>query len=147
VSKCLHRAWDLVYEELSEGKPGMIGDMTSRAEAQVLRLAILYAILDGSALIEYAHLAAAYAVWDYAAKGVCRIFADRTGDPLADQILELVRSSSSGSMTRTGIQGATGRNYHATRLDDAITMLVTLNLLGVEEVATNGRPATVYVPR
>lgn len=43
--------WHEVYGGLSEGGPGLLGAVTSRAEAQVMRLACLYALLDKSALI------------------------------------------------------------------------------------------------
>jgi hypothetical protein len=38
--------WTEVYGKLSEGKPGLFGAATSRAEAQVVRLAALYAVMD-----------------------------------------------------------------------------------------------------
>src|SRR5262249_31625989 len=44
--------WYAVYPELSEGKPGLLGAITARAEAQVLRLSCIYALLDCSAKIE-----------------------------------------------------------------------------------------------
>jgi len=40
--------WHAVYGELSEGKVGLLGAMTARAEAHVMRLAMLYALLDQS---------------------------------------------------------------------------------------------------
>src|SRR5690348_3327012 len=40
--------WREVYPELSEGKPGLLGAVTSRAEAQTMRLACIYALLDSS---------------------------------------------------------------------------------------------------
>jgi hypothetical protein len=40
------RLWHAVYPELSEGRPGLLGAVTARAEAQVTRLALLYALLD-----------------------------------------------------------------------------------------------------
>jgi hypothetical protein len=40
--------WAKVYEKLSEGRPGLLGHVTARAEAQVLRLSCLYALLDQS---------------------------------------------------------------------------------------------------
>ncbi len=43
--------WHAVYEELSEGKPGLLGAMIARAEAQVMRLACIYALLDRSPVI------------------------------------------------------------------------------------------------
>ena len=57
--------WAKVYPELSEGKPGLLGAVTSRAEAQVMRLACIYAILDESKLIGKEHLLAALSLWDY----------------------------------------------------------------------------------
>jgi hypothetical protein len=36
--------WHSVYPSLSEGKPGLLGAVTSRAEAQTMRLACLYAL-------------------------------------------------------------------------------------------------------
>jgi hypothetical protein len=39
------RLWRVRYSKLSEGKPGLLGAVTSRAEAQVVRLALLYAVL------------------------------------------------------------------------------------------------------
>ena len=38
--------WAEVYPELSSGKPGLLGAMIARAEAQAMRLACLYAVLD-----------------------------------------------------------------------------------------------------
>src|SRR5262249_33228771 len=40
--------WAKIYPELSEGKTGLLGAITARAEAQVLRLSGLYAVLDCS---------------------------------------------------------------------------------------------------
>jgi hypothetical protein len=40
--------WHSVYEPLSEGVPGMLGSLLNRAEAQVMRLSMLYALLDCS---------------------------------------------------------------------------------------------------
>src|SRR5829696_5211712 len=57
--------WRKVYGPLSEGKLGLLGAVIGRAEAQVMRLAALYAVLDLSDDIEREHLMAALALWDY----------------------------------------------------------------------------------
>ncbi|HEX3035068.1 MAG TPA: hypothetical protein VHT73_08035 [Thermodesulfobacteriota bacterium] len=79
--------WTEIYPGLSEGKPGLIGALTARAEAYVTRLACIYALLDSSTKIERVHLEAALAVWDYCEESVKYIFQDMTGDPLANKIL------------------------------------------------------------
>jgi len=44
--------WEGVYPKLSEGKQGLIGSLTARAEAYVTRLACVYALLDLSDQIQ-----------------------------------------------------------------------------------------------
>jgi hypothetical protein len=78
--------WAEVYPGLSEGQPGMLGAIISRAEAQVLRLSVLYAVLDLSAVVRTPHLYAALAVWQYAEESAQRIFGGLLGSPLADTI-------------------------------------------------------------
>jgi hypothetical protein len=57
--------WDRKYRALTNDRPGLIGAVTSRAEAQVLRLAVIYALLDSSDMIKTPHLKAALAIWNY----------------------------------------------------------------------------------
>lgn len=85
--------WANIYPDLSEGKPGLVGALTSRAEAQVLRLSVIYALLDGEKLVQVPHLLAASAVWDYCESSVKYIFGATLGDPVADTILAAVKAS------------------------------------------------------
>jgi hypothetical protein len=51
--------WRDSYRLLTAGRPGLLGAMTSRAEAQVMRLAAVYAAADGSSEIDVVHMRAA----------------------------------------------------------------------------------------
>ena len=53
------QVWHAVYAELSAGRTGLLGAVTTRAEAQVMRLAMIYALLDQSPWIRVEHLRAA----------------------------------------------------------------------------------------
>ena len=79
--------WHEVYATLSEGKPGLLGAMLGRAEAQVMRLACLYALLDRSKVVKRVHLEAALALWDYSERSARYIFGSSLGDKTADRIL------------------------------------------------------------
>jgi hypothetical protein len=72
--------WKRVYAALSGGRPGLLGAITARAEAQVIRLAVIYALLDGRAEIGAGHLKAAIAVWEYAEASAEYIWGDTLGD-------------------------------------------------------------------
>src|SRR5262249_30290029 len=95
--------WHGVYQALSEGKAGLLGAVTSRAEAQTMRLASIYTLLDSSPTIEVKHLQAGLAVWQYSESSARYIFGDALGDPVADEVLAAIRSRPEG-MTRSEIR-------------------------------------------
>jgi Protein of unknown function (DUF3987) len=135
--------WREVYPTLSEGEPGMVGAILNRAEAQVLRLSTLYAVLDRSAAIGVAHLRAALALWDYAERSARRIFGRRLGVPLADVLLEALRAR--GPLTATAISGLFGRHRSAEELHQALDLLCDLRLVVRRTDQTGGRPVTLWV--
>jgi hypothetical protein len=131
--------WREVYGPLSEGKPGLAGALLARAEAHVLRLAMLYALLDRAPVIRAPHLLAALALWDYCERSVYHIFGDTLGDPVADELLRLLRSCPHG-LTRTEIRDYFQRNASADRIGRALGLLLQHGLARCERQETGGRP-------
>ncbi len=131
--------WEERYESLSEGAPGLFGAVTSRAEAQVLRLAMVYALMDGSWFLEEPHLRAALALWDYCEASARFIFGDSTGDSVADRIEEALSETPYG-LTRTEIAKVLGRNQPAKRIQEALTLLHRFGRARVETVEGRSRP-------
>ena len=134
--------WEAVYGTLSEGKPGLFGAVTGRAEAQTMRIAALYAVMNRSYRIESQHLEAALALWQYAEDSARYIFGDATGDPEADQILEALRAAGKVGMSRTEIRDLFGRNKKADRINRALALLLQSGRVRRErEEDTGGRPS------
>jgi hypothetical protein len=121
----------------------MFGAVTSRAEAQVVRLSCLYALLDRSAIVDAEHLQAALALWRYCEDSARYIFGDQLGDPVADAILAALRESSDG-LTRTEISNLCGRNKAAERIASALAVLQERGLISVRKEPTTGRPVEVW---
>jgi hypothetical protein len=132
--------WEAVYGSLSEGKPGLFGAVTGRAEAQVTRLAALYAVMDRSRLIEVQHLKAALALWEYAEESARYVFGDATGDAVADDILRALQSAGDRGMTRTEIRDYFGRNQKSERVNPALDLLLKSGRIRREVEPTGGRP-------
>ncbi|MGE3523293.1 MAG: hypothetical protein AB7I96_10535, partial [Candidatus Dadabacteria bacterium] len=130
--------WESVYPDLSDGKPGLIGAITARAEAQVTRLACVYALLDKSKEIEPEHLRAALAVWRYCEASVRYIFQNSTSDPLANRILGGLEKRPQG-MTRTEIYRFLKSNYPASRIQEALDELRGAGVVRAETIKTEGR--------
>jgi hypothetical protein len=131
--------WRRIYPDLSGDRTGLLGALLSRAEAQVRRLACIYAALDSAPETRAEHLLAALAVWEYVERSVAFIFRDNTGNPDADRILAALITSESG-LTRTMISELFGRHLSTERTDQALGALQALGLASKRETKTGGRP-------
>jgi hypothetical protein len=131
--------WVTVYGPLSEGKPGLFGSVVSRAEAQVVRLAAIYAVMDLSRTLEVPHLKAALALWQYAEDSARYIFGDATGDPVADRIMAALQDTEEG-MTRNEIRDLFSRHKSAGEIGQALALLEKLGRIRSEPQSTRGRP-------
>jgi len=136
--------WLKVYPKLSEGHPGMLGAVTSRAESQVMRLACIYALLDRKSSILFQHLKAALALWKYCEASARYIFGGSLGDPTADSLLAAIRAGAEG-LTRTQIRDHFQRNRSANDIDRALGMLMEHGLVGRRRGEQHdGRPAELW---
>ena len=145
--------WRSVYSDLSRGKPGMAGAIVGRAEAHVVRLALLYALLDDMVLdgvrwIGKEHLEAALALWKYSEQSVGYIFGNALGDPVADTILQTLRQAREKGLSRTEISRLFSNNVSSAQLDRALALLQRSRLADPKELpSAGGRPATVWKAR
>lgn len=130
--------WCELYADLARERDGLAGALLARAEAHVLRLSLVYALLDASAVITLAHLGAAVELWNYCERSLLYVFGDRTGDPVADTILAALRQN--GPMTRTQIRDLFGRHEHGERIDHALATLLTSGGARSAQRQTGGRP-------
>lgn len=132
--------WHHVYHDLSADRPGRLGGATQRAEAQVLRLSVIYAVLDGRDEIDLEHLQAALAVWEYCNQSAAYVFGDSLGNELADKILHALKATVVG-LTRTEIREIAG-DRPVERIEQALLLLERHGLAYMTvETDTGGRPA------
>ena len=119
--------WHAVYPQLSEAKLGMAGAVTGRAEAQVMRIGAIYALLDQSPQIRREHLQAALALWEYCELSAAWIFGTSTGDGRADKILRALRHASKG-LTKTEINVQVfNRHLSSADIHEALRLLYRMN--------------------
>jgi hypothetical protein len=134
--------WRATYKELSNDEPGLAGDILSRSEALVRRLALVQAVLNRADQVRLSELDAALAMWDYCSESVRYIFGTVTGDPLADRVLDIIRAKP--GITQTGLSGALGRNTASADMVWAVDLLEKSSLIESASVLSPGRPKTTY---
>jgi hypothetical protein len=135
--------WCACYEGLSEGKPGLLGAVTARAEAQVLRLSVLVALLDRSRKITAEHHRAAMGIWDYAERSARWVFATATGNANADRIRLALQAVGDAGMTQSEVSTRVfNRNIPAQQLRDAFRVLYGSGQARFTKELTGGAPLT-----
>jgi hypothetical protein len=139
ASKLWHDAY---MTELSVERFGLAGAVCSRAEAHALRLSMLYALLDCSAVIRLEHPEAALALWRYCEQSALLVFGDRLGDPVADAILSALRGAAEGSLTRSEINRLLSGHRRQGEIETALKVLLEAGLVSIETKTTSGRPVT-----
>jgi hypothetical protein len=140
--------WSEFYAAEAEGKPGLVGSVTSRAEAQVVRLSCLYALLDRSEVVRCVHLEAAIALWKYCEDSARFIFGELPVDNLVNKILGALREAEYG-LTRTEIRDLLGRNRKTYEIDNALQTLLRADLAHpvTEHSDRRGRPTERWLAK
>lgn len=132
--------WEAEYDRLTMPPPGLYGGIIARGGPIVLRIALLYMLLDLRAVISEVHLRAALEVWRYAEESARFLFGQKLGDPLADSLLEALRKAGGAGMTRTDIRSQVGNREGAERIDAALESLAGSRLAETAKEQTGGRP-------
>jgi hypothetical protein len=136
--------WHHAYRRLATQPPdGIISQITARAEAHIIRLALLYALADGQHQINATHLTAALALQDYAARSAAWALTGATGQPLAEQIHATLRAHP-GGLTRSQISQTLNHNQPAGQIDHALHALHAAGRVTATQIPTGGRPAQLW---
>lgn len=139
--------WESRYVELTTPAPGRFGSVTTRAAPHVLRLGMIYALVDGRNVVGDDHLHAALELWGASARCAAFIFGTGLEDPRAEKILTALRNSQQG-LTRSEInRGVFAGNEKSHRIKAALGLLLRHGLvLETQDNATGGRRSVRYQP-
>lgn len=136
--------WESLYTELSQEHSGLAGSIINRAEAQSLRLALIYALLEGAERIAENHLHAALAMWNYAQESALYIFGDRVADPLEEKVLAALKA---GPLTATELSAALNRHVPRERLQPLLQQLEGQQRISILKQKNVGRPRLIIALR
>ena len=138
--------WRTTYKEMSK-RPmdGLTGALTARTEAHTIRLALIYALLDGASSIGVEHLQAALALWDYAARCAIWALGDATGVPLAEQLSRTL-AADPDELSRSQLRDSLHRNYPSAQVTEALESLERDGRAErrMRKNPNGGRPAEVW---
>jgi hypothetical protein len=135
--------WSEIYCSLDDETDGVVGSLTARAEAQMLRLSVAYALLDGSPTIEVSHIEGAKAVWDHCEATVCRVFAETQPDHVVARLLAALQAAGPAGLDGTEQRDLFSRHLPGSRLARARWDLERRGLARTITEVTGGRPRII----
>lgn len=140
--------WARLYVVLAEERPGLAGALLARAHAHVLRLSMVYALLDQSIVVRRAHLESAAALWAYSESSVRYVFGDMLRDRRAEELVTALREAGTKGLKREEIRDLFSRNLSAVRVDMLLGDLARQGLAHARKAAGKGpgRPAVTWYP-
>jgi hypothetical protein len=145
-----HALWTEIYNAMEQAPltSGLIDHITTRAAPQTLRLAMIYALLDGASQIDVPHLNAAEALWRFCEASASYIFEDMTGNHVVTTITrELGDIRPEGMTQRDILHDIFGRNVRALEIREALRKLETAGKVRHEmrtHPSGRGRPAKTW---
>jgi len=130
--------WDDWYTANSlKESVGIIGAISDRDEAHVLRYSCLYALADMKRVVEIPHIKSAISLWEYSERSIAHIFQHTTGNPLADNIYQLLLEE---PRTRDQIINYYQRHKTSAQISTALDQLKSLGKADFIKETTGGRP-------
>ena len=142
LDKKAREFWAIQYTYISEDKSGIIGSSTSRSEAQVMRLSLLFCLLDGLDIISQCHIQAAIALVEFCNFSVEFIFstpmdAEKGSD--ADKLLNALRQR---QMTQTEVSKLFSGHKSRSELSLLLTDLQSLNK--IRQIKVEGSKKVIW---
>ena len=129
------KLWERIYPILTAEKVGNWGSATGRAEAQVTRLATIFALMDSTDTISADHLKAAVAVWEYCDASARFIFGGQVYDAKAARVLEALKG---GPLSQTEIIRKMGGHLSGQALRIKLEGLSAAKKIGFRECDSGG---------
>ena len=133
-----------VYIELSRDRPGLFGAATERAAPQVRRLAMIFALPDGSRKVGTEHLRAALEVWRYCEDSARYVFGD-IRDARTETLLIAIREGGENGLSATQVRDLLGRHARFDDVNQALQQLRSAGLITKVTEKTGGRPQTRWI--
>jgi Protein of unknown function (DUF3987) len=142
-------AWGEFYRSSQNKGAGILGSIMARAVAHVLRLTMIYTILDNSTSMEPKHLQAAISFWQYCVRSARWIFRENTGNKIADRIYWELRRRPEGLTREQIMSDVCSRNYTKTVIDQALSELSNADLAYVvlERTGNAKKPAQRWLKK
>ena len=137
ISPETRKIWNSIYPELTKDYTGVFGVVTARAEAQAVRLMLIYALLDSADQVEPRHLESALAFLQFCTDSTRHIFGESEIDPHANKVLDALKD---GPKSKTELHTLFSNHMSKIQLGQLLDELQGSGKVTLTKEPTGGRP-------
>lgn len=140
------KRWPEIYKSVSIDEVGRAAHFTARGEAHLLRMALIFALLECRGSIQQKDLESAYKLWRYCDGSVRHIFCSAEGiegDPDAQKILDELKKQ--GEMTQTQMHALFSRKKAKEELNSLLSQLEAVNRIYQDRRKVEGATKPVRI--
>lgn len=127
LSESARQFWEKQYHVVSVDKTGLLGSITSRSEAHVLRLALLFCLLDCSEMIERHHIEAGVQLVEFCNESVEFIFSTPAEAEAGTDADRLLMALNNGPLTQSDVSKLFSGHKSRRELVEMLNDLQALN--------------------
>lgn len=136
------QAWEPIYADLSRPRPdGPVAALLARSRPMVLRIALLYALLDGSPAVDAEHLQAARALWAYAEDSIHWLYGQLDDQEEVEALLGWLAAAGTAGRSKSEVTNdyAKKNKKAADNAFNTLALLIRDGLVVQEQESTTGR--------
>jgi hypothetical protein len=132
LSKEAKQYYGDIYSKLSDSHEGLWGEVTDRAVTQIIRIALVYCLLDGDEEIQYKHILAAEHLWHYCDQSARWAFEQ---NQYSERALRILTALDHGPLSMSEIHKLFSGRMHKWDLGDLLNEISALIDVSVEKTA------------
>ena len=122
---------------------GLYGKMIGRGPVQILKMALIFAVLNNSKVVGIPEIEAAIEVWNYCEASAHYLFSGVQSNSTQRKIIRALENADNG-LTKSDILDIFGRHKSAADVDEEMDELKKEGLVRVTSESTGGRNATRF---
>ena len=128
------------YPSLTEDEHGLLGGAVSRAEAQTIRISLIFSLLDKSRIIQPVHITRALTMWNYCLNSARYLFSSLESNTSENKILQFLKDGekSTSQITKDLFKG------HVEKLRETLDRLQSNGRIVFRTEKTSGRTTTYW---
>lgn len=143
-------AWEPIYRDLARPRPdGPVTALLARGRPMIPRIALVYALLDGSQAVDAEHLQAARALWAYTEESIHWLYGQLDDQEEVERLMAWLAEAGDAGRSKSEVYNDFAKRHKkaAEQAFETIGLLIRDGIVSQDARTGRGRPSTRFTLR